>query len=404
MHAALPKKVMMLGWELPPHNTGGLGVACYGLAKGLSQRGVRINFALPRKLSVNVPFMHVLDHKLQGVQVTAINSLLQAYLTNIKYTQTTNHLSEQELSMYGNSLYEEALRFADMATAWSKAKPHQVIHAHDWMTYPAAIKARKVSGRPFVAHIHATEYDRTGGSVNPQIAELEYQGLNKADTVIAVSEYTKKMVSHYYSVPEKKISVVHNGVDSLEFAASDIRRVFPNDKIVLFVGRLTFQKGVEYFLRAAKRVLVRHPNTVFVVAGHGDMYERLIMESAYLDIAHRVVFTGFLSGDKLRSVYHMADVFVMPSVSEPYGIVALEALAAGTPTIISRQSGVAETVEHVFKVDFWDTKKMAGQINALLEYPELGKVMADHAKREVMQMTWDAAAEKTINVYNQVLS
>ena len=395
--------VLMLGWELPPFNSGGLGVACYGLSKGLSQNGCRVHFALPRILPYNVNFLHVLEHSFNNLEVTAINALLPAYASDAKYTFMRSHMNQEYLSLYGNNLYEECNRYAQMASSWARKQPHDVIHAHDWMTYPAALESQKVSGRPFVAHIHATEFDRTGGSVNEQIAHLEYEGLSAAQEVIAVSRYTKEMVHKHYSVPLSKIKVVHNGVDMVEFSASNIRRIFPRDKIVLFVGRLTFQKGVEYFLQSAQKVLQTNPNTVFIIAGHGDMYQKLVLHSASLGISKRVLFAGFQTGEKLRSIYQMADVFVMPSVSEPYGIVALEAIASGTPAIISKQSGVSETLNNVFKVDFWDIEKMTNMINSVIEYPNLSREMAKLARMEATQLTWEKAAKKTREVYEHLL-
>lgn len=393
----------MFGWELPPYNSGGLGVACYGLTKGLSRQGVPVAFALPRRMHVHVPFMKLLSHDLQGVSMFAINSILESYMNESHYQQNLSKLDRISLGLYGRSMYDEALRYGEMAAAWSKAQHHDLIHAHDWMTYPAAMKANQVSGQPWVAHIHATEYDRTGGNVNQQIAEIEYQGLNRADRVIAVSSYTKGIVNRYYGVPLERIDVVHNGIDLVDFEPLDLKRTFPNDKIVLFVGRLTYQKGVDYFLEAAKQTLETHPRTIFLIVGHGDMYQSLIMKAASLGIAHRVVFAGFQSGDKLRACYQMSDVFVMPSVSEPYGIVALEALATGTPAIISNQSGVSESLQNVMKVDFWDTKRMSQMISTLLEFPGLAQEMATQAKLEAKKLTWDVAAQKTLHVYQQLV-
>jgi len=395
-------RVLMFGWELPPYNTGGLGVACYGLARGLSHQGVGVSFALPRQLPINVDFMNILSHDLHGVDVTAINSPMYTYMDAVDYCNSTATMREERLRIYGKSLYDEAVRFGQMAAAWSEAQPHEVIHSHDWMTYPAGMSAKKVSGKPWVAHVHATEYDRTGGRVNSQIAEMEYVGLNKADKVIAVSNYTKDMVHQYYSVPKEKIVVVHNGVDMEEFSPVDFRRIFPDDKVVLYVGRLTMQKGVEYLLKAAKKVLEEKPNTIFVIAGNGDLEYKLMMDAAYMGIGHRVVFPGFLSGEKLRACYQMADVFVMPSVSEPYGIVALEAIANGTPAIISKQSGVSETMNNVMKVDFWDTEKMAKMMLTVLDYPQMASEMARLAKREAATMTWDKAAGQVLQVYQDL--
>ncbi len=395
--------VLMFGWELPPNNSGGLGVACHGLAKGLSHHGVNISFALPRRLSTDISFMKILEHTLTGVNITAINSLLEAYLSKEEYQDLRSELNELELKMYSGSMYDEALRFGDMAKDWSRNQKHEIIHVHDWMTYPAGIKARKISGKPLVAHIHATEYDRTGGNVNEQIADIEYQGLNRADKVIAVSHYTKDVVNKYYGVPKDRIEVIHNGVDLNEFSVHKLRELFPRDKIVLFVGRLTYQKGVNYLLESAVEVLKTHPRTIFLIVGHGDMYQKLVLDAAKLGIGNRTIFPGFLTGEKLRDCYQMADVFVMPSVSEPYGIVALEALASGTPSVISKQSGVSETLNSVLKVDFWDTKMMAEKISTLLEYPSFAKEMASMAKREAAMLTWDSAAEKTLAVYKQLI-
>jgi glycogen synthase len=396
-------KVLMFGWELPPHNSGGLGVACYGLTKSLASNGVGIAFALPRPLPHNVPFMEILPHQINGVEITAINSHIQAYMTSRNYCDLYANQWQDNSTVYGYSLYEETLRYAKIAEGWSRTKPHHIIHAHDWMTYPAALRAKHISGRPLIAHIHATEYDRTGGNVDPKIADIEYQGLSQADQVIAVSDYTRRVVHDKYCVPLERITVVHNGIDPVEFSASDIRRVFPHDKIVLYVGRLTFQKGVDYFLRSALEVLANEPNTVFVVAGSGDMERNLIMQAAQLGIGNRVIFAGFMQGQSLNGLYQMSDVFVMPSVSEPYGLVALEAAGHGVPAIISKQSGVSETLDHVSKVDFWDTHKMANEIIHLLRFPRLAQERARHARKQALSLTWDKAAVKTMNVYQSLL-
>jgi len=401
-HKSTPIDVMMLGWELPPYNTGGLGVACYGLAKGLSHSGVNVAFGLPRQLPQNIPFMKLIDHDLKNVEVTAINSLLQAYLTKHQYQ--VKRVSNRNYIEYGPSIYQESMHFADIARDWSQQTPHHLIHAHDWMSFPAGMKASKSSGKPWIAHVHATEYDRTGGHVDSQISQLEYQGLKDSDHVITVSDYTKNTVNKYYGISKDKITVVHNGIDLKSFEPISIRNLFPNDHIVLYVGRLTFQKGVEYFLQSAKQVLKYHPNTIFMVVGDGDMYQRHIIEAATMGIGSRVVFTGFLSGNKLRSAYQMADVFVMPSVSEPYGLVALEAIASGVPTIISKQSGVSESINNIYKTDFWDIDKMAGLINSVLSYPHQAQELTLMAQNESTKLSWENAALKTIHVYNQLVS
>jgi glycosyltransferase involved in cell wall biosynthesis len=396
-------KVLMFGWELPPNNTGGLGVACYGLTKGMASQGAKIFFALPRSLPQGVPFMEVLPQTIEGVEVTAINSVIKPYMNNQEYCDIWDNQFYDASIPHGYSLYDEALRFGQLGSLWSRTKPHDIIHAHDWMTYPAGMNAAKSSGRPLVLHVHATEFDRTGGNVDQRIAEIEYSGLSKADRVIAVSDYTRHVIHDKYCVGLDRISVVHNGVDAVEFSPSDIRRVFPHDKIVLYVGRLTFQKGVEYFLKSAKMVLQENPNTVFIVAGTGDMERHLIMQAAYLGIGNRVIFTGFTQGKRLRDLYQMSDVFVMPSVSEPYGIVALEAVVSGIPTIISKQSGVSETLNQVYKVDFWDTNLIAKNIVNILKFPELAKEKAVSAQWEAQKLTWEKAARETLSVYQSIL-
>ena len=393
----------MFGWELPPYNSGGLGVACYGLARGLCHQGVSISFALPRQLPYHIPFMNILGYDLYGLHPVAINSLLKSYMTNSQYQHLTTETDQDHLKMYGHTLYDEAMRFGSMAASWASHVPCHLNHAHDWMTYPAGMSAKRINGKPLVAHVHATEFDRTGGHVDSRIADLEYQGLTTADKIITVSHYTKNIVNQYYGIPQDKITVVYNGVDPLEFSATDVRRVFPNDHIVLYVGRLTFQKGIEYFLRSAAKVLEYHPNTVFIIVGDGDMFTRHVLESAYLGISSRVIFTGFLTGAKLHSIYQMADAFVMPSVSEPYGLVVLEALASGVPCIVSKQSGVTETVKNIFTVDFWDTDKMAHLIDTVLTHPHLSKEMVQHARHELKALSWDNAARKTLSVYQSLL-
>lgn len=393
----------MFGWELPPHNTGGLGVACYGLAKGLTSQGVNISFGLPRPLPNDIPFLQMLPTDIDGFSVTALNAYLYPYQTNRQYLQNRYSLASLLETEYSTNIYNEAQHFADLGAEWAKTQTHQLVHVHDWMTYPAGMAATKKSGNPLVAHVHATEFDRTGGNVDQRIAEIEYEGLTKADQIIAVSNYTKKVIHNKYNVPNDKITVVHNGIDVTDFTPQDIRSVFPQDKVVLFVGRLTFQKGVDYFLESAKLVLAEHPDTVFVIAGTGDMQQHLMMQAAYLGIGNRVIFSGFLTGKKLDSVYQMADVFVMPSVSEPYGIVALEAVARGIPAIISKQSGVAETLSNVHTVDYWNTDLLAQEITNILRYPNTAREWAKSAMLEARHQTWDLAASKTIQVYQQLL-
>jgi glycosyltransferase involved in cell wall biosynthesis len=395
--------VLMFGWELPPDNTGGLGVACQGLAKGLSRQGVNISFALPRPLGMSVDYMDVLDVNLPHVKVTAINSLLQSYMSQAEYLSLK--ASTDSTSMHvSDSLYQEAMEYAKVAKKLALNTPHQIIHTHDWMTFPAGMSASQASGKPWVAHVHATEFDRTGSIGDARISQIEYQGLQQADQVITVSQYTKNTIVKEYSINPQKINVVHNGIDLEDFQPSLVRQIFPHDRIVLYVGRLTFQKGVEYLIRSAKEVLATHPNTIFLIVGNGDMYRQHLLESASLGISDRIIFTGFLNGPKLRQVYQLADVFVMPSVSEPYGLVALEAIASSVPTIISKNSGVAETIKNVLTVDFWDIHKIARYITDIFDQPQEYERIAALAKSELNYLSWNNSAHKTVEVYRHVLA
>lgn len=387
----------MLGWELPPQNSGGLGVACYGLSKSLVKQGTGVAFGMPYPLNSDIDFMPVMSTT-DGMEVTGIQADFTAYMDAQTYRKMKSRTTRAAKDMY-----EAAVQYGNRAASWADTVAHEVVHAHDWMTYPAGMLSAKRSGHPLVAHVHATEYDRTGGMVDGRIAEIEYEGLNKADKVIAVSEYTKRVVQTRYGVKPTKIAVVHNGIDPAAFDPILVRTVFPRDKVVAYVGRLTFQKGVDYFLRMAKEVLVSHPDTVFVVAGAGDMYQHHILQAASLGISNRVIFTGFLQGDKLRSLYGMADAFVMPSVSEPYGLVALEAVAAGVPVVLSKQSGVSETIHRALQVDFWDIQRMAYLVGRVLTEESKAAQMALLAKAEAREMTWDRAAQKTLSVYNELV-
>jgi glycosyltransferase involved in cell wall biosynthesis len=402
--------ILMYGWELPPENSGGLGVACYGLTRALSELGIDIDFILPRKLSSRVQFMKIWDTRLPGnrINALAVNSLLMAYSTNTEYQDWLVKLDKEEQPprIWGNNLVAEALRYGEIAGKWARKLPHNVIHVHDWMTYPAGMTAKLNSGKPLVAHVHATEFDRCAADlVNQQVAEIEYQGLQAADKVITVSGYTKQKVIDKYAVNSGKVEVVHNGVEADEFPFIFLRQLLPGYQTVLFVGRLTIQKGADYLLKAAVKVLAKKPKTVFIFVGDGDMKQQLIMKAAQLGVAHRVFFPGFVR-DRIRlaHLYQAADVFVMPSVSEPFGIVPLEALANHKPVIISKQSGVAEVVNHVFKVDFWDVDRLTELIIACLHWPELRSEMSKNGYHEVKELTWDRAAEKMMEVYKCLIS
>lgn len=305
---------------------------------------------------------------------------------------------------YGGDLFGDAQRYAGLVAALGVHERFDVIHAHDWLTYPAGLALRALTGKPLVCHIHATEFDRAGEHVNRQVYDIERAGLNGADRVIAVSRLTKSIVHRRYGVPESRIDVVYNGVDQDSVQPKQGAAIERDEKIVLFLGRITMQKGPEYFIRAAKRVLEKEEKVKFVVAGSGDMAVRMIEEAADLGIGHKVLFTGFLRGRDVDRVFRMADCYVMPSVSEPFGIAPLEAMRNDVPVIVSRQSGVSEVLTHCLKVDFWDTDDMANKVVAVLRYPPLSQTLREHGRFELRGLDWRGAAEKTVKSYARAIA
>jgi len=306
-------------------------------------------------------------------------------------------------NQYGSDLMGDAERYAKVVAALALKTDFDVVHAHDWLTYPAGLAVKAVTGKPLVAHIHATEFDRSGNHINQQVYDIERAGMHGADRVIAVSQLTKNVVVHRYGATAEKVDVVYNGVE-FNGALQLEEGIRQEDKIVLFLGRITMQKGPEYFIRAAKRVLDKVENVKFVVAGSGDMAVRMIEEAAHLGIGHKVLFTGFLRGRDVQRVFKLADCYVMPSVSEPFGIAPLEAMQQETPVIISKQSGVSEVLSHALKVDFWDIDDMANKIVAVLRYPPLSQTLREHGSFEVRNLTWDGAAEKTVKTYGRAIA
>lgn len=303
---------------------------------------------------------------------------------------------------YGGDIIGQVQRYAQFVLRATRNLNFDIIHAHDWMTYPAGMLLARARGAPLVTHIHSTEFDRSGEHVNQQIYDIERRGMNSAMRVIAVSQLTKNLVVSRYAVPSERVEVVYNGVD-LEPSAVGMTGIRPKDKIVLYFGRITHQKGPEYFIRAAKRVLEVMDDVKFVVAGSGDMAKGMIEMAANLGIGHKVLFTGFLRGADIKRVFSLADLYVMPSVSEPFGIAPLEAMSHNVPALISKSSGVSEVLTHALKVDFWDIDDMANKIVAVLRYPPLSKTLQEHGAFEVRRLTWDGAAQRCEQVYGAVV-
>lgn len=394
-------RVLMFGWEYPPHNSGGLGVACQGLAKALARENAKIIFVLPKQNHVSDDSVSIVFAGVPEITTRPIYSSLTPYVTS------TSYMTKKNLhSWYGSNLFEEVMRYGELAWDLAQTLTFDVIHAHDWLSYPAGVAAKEATGKPLVVHVHATEFDRSRGSINQEVYEIEKEGMEKADTVIAVSEFTKNIIVEHYGVSADKVEVVHNGIEQnnapcgIHNGLSALKK--RGSKIVLFVGRLTTQKGPDYFVRAAHKVLQVLPDTYFVVAGSGDMEKDMMEEAAARNISDRFLFVGFLRGEELNAVYALADVFVMPSVSEPFGITTLEAMMHKTPVIISKQSGVSEVVSHALKVDFWDIDEMAEEIVAVLSYRALSATLAQNGLQQVKTCTWDKAAKQCMGVYKKM--
>jgi glycosyltransferase involved in cell wall biosynthesis len=307
-------------------------------------------------------------------------------------------------SGYGSDLFGDAQRYARLVAALGLTERFDVIHAHDWLTYPAGLLLKQITHKPLVCHIHATEFDRSGEHINQGVYDIERAGMQGADRVIAVSRLTKAIVHSKYGVPDAKIDVVYNGVAQHEAQPQRGAAIESDEKIVLFLGRITMQKGPEYFIQAAKRVLEKEEKVKFVVAGSGDMAVRMIEHAASIGIGHKVLFTGFLRGRDVDRVYQMADCYVMPSVSEPFGIAPLEAMRNDVPVIVSKQSGVSEVLTHALKVDFWDIDEMANKIVAVLRYPPLSQTLREHGRFELRGLNWDGAAEKCVRSYGRAMA
>ncbi len=412
----------MFGWEFPPNNSGGLGTACLGLTRAMSQEDLKITFVLPRKIPVSendnfqVKFADQQKINLENVEFKVIDSIIEPYMTTAQYTDflKSNRFKDLTLMERGRNLYEEVELYTLRVRELVKEGDYDIIHAHDWMSFKAGMLAKELLDKPLIVHVHSTEIDRTGGSgQNDYIFQIEKEGMEKADLVITVSGHTKEMVMHYYGIPEDKIQVVHNGIDLDDYSQSPENFTDEENeivgfkqagyKIVLFVGRITIQKGPDYFIYAAKKVLEYYPKAIFVVTGSGDMEHGMINLAAELGISDRVLFTGFLRGAELQKIYNVADLFVMPSVSEPFGLTALESVVNGTPVLVSKQTGVSEVLTHVLTCDFWDTDEMASKILAVLSYDSLSMTLLENGQAQAHSINWKSAAQKCVSIYKSIL-
>lgn len=425
-------KVLMFGWEFPPHITGGLGTACFGMTKGLAKHDVEVLFVVPkaygdenqesaRILNASDVIIDYQDevYKEYWSRITfmEIGSNLIPYVGPEEFHRMINEEEQKNESKthsvlarnfqfsgkYGKDLMDEISRYALVASALAATNQHDIIHAHDWLTYPAGIAAKSVSNKPLVVHMHATEFDRSGENVNQNVYDIERKGMEEADRVITVSNLTRKIVIEKYGINPDKVFTVHNAVEPSD--DKDHRNVKKNvdEKVVTFLGRITFQKGPDYFVEAANKILQKDNNVRFVMAGTGDMMNKMIHRVAQLKISSRFHFTGFLKGEEVNRMFSMSDVYVMPSVSEPFGISPLEAMRSHVPVVISKQSGVAEILKHALKVDFWDIDALADSIYGLLNYDGLSKMFERYGNEEVNNLKWENAAFKVKEIYKSLL-
>ena len=396
----------MLGWEFAPIFAGGVGVVCAALTKALLDQGVDILFVLPKNpKKLKIPHLVTAEEVLGGELVRRVPGRITPYPG---FAPAGRVRLAAEGQLYGSELFAEIERYAEAVRQLALTEHFDIVHAHDWPTFKAGIAAKELSKKPLIVHVHSTEHDRTGGHGGHRyVKSLEHAGVHAADKVVAVSDYTRRIIAWHYHVPFEKIEVVHNAADYEH--GSGIVTVRGNGqgmdegcKTVLYVGRLTLQKGPDWFIEIARKVLEAEPNTRFVIAGSGDMETRLIERAAELGIGHKVLFAGFLESDDITRAYEAADVFVMPSVSEPFGIVALEAIRHGTPAVISKQSGVSEVLRHALRADFWDVHEMANKITATLRYPALRHEIVEHASAEIAGLRWSRAAERCAAIYRSL--
>lgn len=392
----------MLGWEFPPNSIGGLGRVCYHLVKNMSQKNVSITFIMPKGKS-DSRFGKVISLEEPNVKIERVDSILTPYLTSEQYRKEVMISGMKKPGIYGRNLFEEVRNYTKRAVEIAAHENFDLIHAHDWMTFGAGTAIKKLSGKPLVAHVHSTEFDRSGENMNRHVYNIEKEGLEAADSVIAVSHYMKDKIVKTHGIRPEKIKVVHNAVNHEDLEFFESAGIRKDHRIVLFLGRVTMQKGPDYFLRAAKRVLERRKDIKFVVAGSGDMESYLIEKAAEMGIADSMLFTGYLKEEDINRIYQLADVYVLPSVSEPFGITVLEAIRNGVPTIVSKNSGVTEVVRHCLKVDFWDIDEMSNKVLALLDHNVLHEHLKHNGLNEVRGISWDASANNCIEVYKSVV-
>lgn len=395
-------KILMLGWELPPYNSGGLGVACYQMCKQLAKH-VDIEFVLPYQPPSHAPFMKLLGATAVSPQ-TFTAARAGAYQS--RCFECVQHDCHHVLP---GGLRGQQKRYTSYVGKLVLENSYDAIHAHDWLTFEAGMRAKQLTGKPLIAHVHATEYDRAaGGYGNPLVRDIEYACFTMADQIVAVSQITKDTIVREYHIPADKIAVVHNSIDIDDFATPEngtnsyryIERMKAHGyRVVVSVGRLTIQKGLPFLLQAAARALEKNEKLLFLFVGDGEQRDELIMQSASLGIAPHIIFPGFLRGKQWRDAFSIGDIFVMSSVAEPFGLVALEAAGSHNAIVLTKQTGAREVLRSVIDYDFWDTDKLADAIVNIAEQPALRDALATNAQHEFNRMSWHRAAELCHNLY-----
>jgi glycosyltransferase involved in cell wall biosynthesis len=427
-------KALMFGWEFPPHISGGLGTASYGLTRGLATiDDMEIIFVVPKAFGdedqsmmrlIGAGDIPVTRKKLKlarykkEIEYLEVNSKIVPYVDpedfwkltreeetgEVKFVQTNEEGKIPFSGKYGTDLLKEIYNYSIVASVIAEENNFDVIHAHDWLTYPAGIAAKEVSGKPLVIHVHATDFDRSGGNVNPDVYNIEKRGMGAADKIITVSKLTQRTVIEKYGIDPSKVVTVYNAVEPLKEEFPLEKESPVPEKIVTFLGRITMQKGPEYFIEAAHLVLKKMNNVRFVMAGSGDMMIKMVNLAASKKITDKFHFTGFLKGEDVFRMLKMSDVYIMPSVSEPFGISPLEAMQSNVPVIISKQSGVAEILTYAVKVDYWDIEAMADAIYGLLNYKGAHTFFQKFGREEVESLKWENAAKNVKEVYDSVLN
>jgi len=412
----------MFGWEFPPHISGGLGTACFGITTALATKNVNITFVIPKLTStptnaschlIGAENIIPMNEKVIKSQIKHISkyievpSILTPYLNDVTYKERIEQETKESVfsfsGNYGGNLMEEVVRYSAVGKKLGAKKDFDIIHAHDWMTFLAGIEAKKASGKKLIVHVHSTEYDRSGNNPQQDIFNIEQLGMETADTVITVSERMKNLLNTKYGISNEKIHVVYNAVTKDDLSAIEPLWQFkkrPDEKFVTFLGRITMQKGPEYFIDACKIVADKLPNVRFIMAGSGDMAKKMILKMASLDLTSRFHFTGFLKPLEREHLFNLSDLYIMPSVSEPFGITPLEAIKHNVPVIVSHQSGIAEILEHAKKVDFWNVQELSSAMIDILTNDKVTRQMVENNRKCLDQIDWKHVADHIISIYH----